>query len=222
GRDQTIRERGKQDRRDRITDAALAILLDAGLDALSMQAISERAGVSVPTVYNLVGNKDDVIVALFDRLGAVFIAEADALTDDPIERCFAIVDLFTARLGDHADVVRSLIRSGQAPFLASHRPVATVALRRSLASALDHADDRGALARPDEAPLAIDHLIALTAGSMLRWAASDESPDVATTRLRATVRHGTATVLGSIVVHPETVERHRVAALRDIPHSTVE
>ena len=59
-----LRERAKADRRQRILDAVLAILCEEGLPALSTARISARAGVSVATLYNLIGGVEQIV----DRL----------------------------------------------------------------------------------------------------------------------------------------------------------
>ena len=52
------RERAKADRRLRITEAAAELLEAGGLAGLTMRALSEAAGLSVPTIYNLIGGRN--------------------------------------------------------------------------------------------------------------------------------------------------------------------
>jgi TetR/AcrR family transcriptional regulator, tetracycline repressor protein len=51
-----------------IIQAALGLLDDAGLDAVTMRGVAERMGVSAPTVYWHVTNKDGLLDRLYDRL----------------------------------------------------------------------------------------------------------------------------------------------------------
>ena len=44
----------------RVVETAIEMLGDGGVDTLSMRALSTQAGVSVPTIYNLIGGRDDV------------------------------------------------------------------------------------------------------------------------------------------------------------------
>ena len=53
---------------DEIIDAALEILDEKGLDAVSMRSVSSRLGVSPVPLYNRVGNKDDLLDAVAKRL----------------------------------------------------------------------------------------------------------------------------------------------------------
>jgi AcrR family transcriptional regulator len=55
---------------EQILDAALAILREEGLDAVSMRNVSARLGVSPVPVYNRIGNKE----ALLDALAAHLVA----------------------------------------------------------------------------------------------------------------------------------------------------
>ncbi len=49
---------------ERILNAVASLLEEQGYDAITMDAIAERAGVGKPTVYRRYGNKDEVIFAL--------------------------------------------------------------------------------------------------------------------------------------------------------------
>lgn len=71
------REQAKQDRRDRILSAAEALILEAGNTDFSMSALAHRATVSVPTPYNLLGSKSEILYALLDRsLNPIFARRA--------------------------------------------------------------------------------------------------------------------------------------------------
>ena len=100
--EQGRREQGKERRRRRILDAAAQLVEREGLDGLTMRRLSDAAGVSYATVYNLVGSKEDVLVALLrsglEDLGAQLAAVASR---DPLDRARAlvagVVDHFVAR-----------------------------------------------------------------------------------------------------------------------------
>jgi TetR/AcrR family tetracycline transcriptional repressor len=53
---------------DAVVDAALALLDEGGLDAVTMRAVAQRLGVTAPTVYWHVESKDGLFDRLFDRL----------------------------------------------------------------------------------------------------------------------------------------------------------
>jgi TetR/AcrR family transcriptional regulator, tetracycline repressor protein len=53
---------------DAVVEAALALLHEEGLDAVSMRRVAARLGVSPIPLYSRVGNKDDLLDAVADRL----------------------------------------------------------------------------------------------------------------------------------------------------------
>ncbi len=61
------REHNMARRRERILEAARRIIAESGFDALNVRALAERAGVTVPTIYNLIGNKSALVARLFDE-----------------------------------------------------------------------------------------------------------------------------------------------------------
>jgi AcrR family transcriptional regulator len=57
----------RADRRDALLDAALDLLVAGDADAVSMEAVAERARVSRPLVYKHFANRDDLLTALYQR-----------------------------------------------------------------------------------------------------------------------------------------------------------
>jgi TetR/AcrR family tetracycline transcriptional repressor len=55
---------------DEIVTAAVEILQESGLDAVSMRSVSSRLGVSPVPLYSRIGNKDALLEAIADRLVA--------------------------------------------------------------------------------------------------------------------------------------------------------
>jgi AcrR family transcriptional regulator len=53
---------------DEIITAAVEILQESGLDAVSMRSVSSRLGVSPVPLYSRIGNKDALLEAIADRL----------------------------------------------------------------------------------------------------------------------------------------------------------
>lgn len=70
-------ERSKQ-RLSRILDAANQLFSDVGFDAATMDAIAERAGTSIGSVYQFFPNK----AAIFEALCARFFARAELLFEE--------------------------------------------------------------------------------------------------------------------------------------------
>lgn len=87
------REQSIADRKARILDAARAIIARDGYDALTTRGIAQAAGVTAPTLYNLVGDKAAII-------GAMATASVDELWErlhldarrSPLEMADAILE----------------------------------------------------------------------------------------------------------------------------------
>jgi AcrR family transcriptional regulator len=54
-------------RRRQLLDAALDVLTESGFDAVTVEAVSQRAGVTRPVVYDLFGDLEGLMLALIDR-----------------------------------------------------------------------------------------------------------------------------------------------------------
>jgi len=57
----------RADRRADLLDAATHLIVTEGVEAVSMESVADRAGVSRPLVYKHFGNRSDILVALFRR-----------------------------------------------------------------------------------------------------------------------------------------------------------
>lgn len=86
---------GVRDRsRRRILDAARAIITEHGVEALTMRGLGDRAGVSVQTLYNVLGNRSEVITALVADELSRLDEEINALPlDDPVRHLRSQVEL---------------------------------------------------------------------------------------------------------------------------------
>ena len=56
--------------RERVLDAAMAIVEADGVAGLSMRSLAAKLGVAVTAIYWHVGNKDELLAALVERIGA--------------------------------------------------------------------------------------------------------------------------------------------------------
>jgi AcrR family transcriptional regulator len=57
--------------RERLLDAAYACLLETGLEGMTTRAVLDRAGMSAGTLYHYFSGKDDLVMALAERIAAV-------------------------------------------------------------------------------------------------------------------------------------------------------
>jgi AcrR family transcriptional regulator len=76
--------------RQALLSATRAILEESGLEALTMQAVAERAGVTRAAIYLHFASRADLVAALFD-----YMAEAEHLTES-LERVWSATDSVSA------------------------------------------------------------------------------------------------------------------------------
>jgi AcrR family transcriptional regulator len=65
-------------RRDALIDAAADLVASADVEAVSMEAVAERAGVSRPLVYKHFANRTELLTALYQRESALLHSELSA------------------------------------------------------------------------------------------------------------------------------------------------
>ena len=65
----------RADRREDLLDAAAWLIVQEGVETLSMETVADRAGVSRPLVYKHFGNRGDILVAVFRREAELLHAE---------------------------------------------------------------------------------------------------------------------------------------------------
>jgi AcrR family transcriptional regulator len=102
------RVRNMDARRRRILAEAQHLLAGGGPDALTLRALADRAGVTVPTIYNLIGAKEQIVAALIaealDRMDATVaalpaargIARAEAAVRANLDICTAEPECYAA------------------------------------------------------------------------------------------------------------------------------
>lgn len=73
--------------RDRIVEAAAALLTEGGRDAVSTRAVCAAAGVQAPTIYRVFGDKQGLLDAVASYGMAAYVERKAALapSDDPVE-----------------------------------------------------------------------------------------------------------------------------------------
>jgi len=172
--EQGRREQGKARRRRRIRDAAAGLIETDGLDGVTMRRLSDAAGVSYATVYNLVGAKEDVLVGVL-RAGLEDLGGQLTSVDspDPLDRARAVVagvvDHFVARPVLYGALVQAV-----------HDPVTggrgLPIRRRTIAiyeASIRDAIDEGLLRDDLDAHVLGVHVTLAVNGVIRRWAAGE-------------------------------------------------
>lgn len=137
-----LRERSKQRRIDRIVDAALDLLRENPDENLTLDRVAARAEVAPMTVFNLVGNRDQLWNAMADR-AMQSIDPSSVAVDDPRERAHAVVEEAVRVLRSDPDVFRQLLAGwNQSGLVLQHDPTEALinCLRQAAADGLIRAD----------------------------------------------------------------------------------
>lgn len=97
-----VREQSKADRRQRILGAAARLFEQQGFHKTTMEAVAERSGVGVATVYNYFRTKEGIVYEL--------------ITPD-LERVWALnEEIIAAPPGDPAEAVLAIVRNFESAF----------------------------------------------------------------------------------------------------------
>ena len=108
--DLLTRPKGKESRRARIIREAHKMIGEDGYDGLSLRKLATASGVTVPTIYNLIGSKEQILIELFRAWIGQIETELDEIDEDqPLELAEAII---TKAIG--------LIRQDEVFFRAAH------------------------------------------------------------------------------------------------------
>ncbi len=99
--------------RQRLLRAAAVEFSERGYARSSAESISRRAGMSKATFYEHFDNKQDCMIALFDRaaevLGGAIVSAAQEVRDDALERMRAGVRAFLAAVAEHPEFAQTLL-----------------------------------------------------------------------------------------------------------------
>ncbi len=112
---ESTRSRSKMRRRERILLEARRMIAERGFDALKLRDLAAVSQLSVPTIYNLVGSKDDLVKALMLGVFADYeLLMKEAPVTAPERVPVVMIDTLIAMVAENEDFYR-------ATFLASER-----------------------------------------------------------------------------------------------------
>ncbi len=94
--------------RSAVLDAAASIIAEEGVEALTMRRVAARLGTAPMSLYRHVRDKDDLLVALLDRLAPA--EDRAGLPAQPRARVLAACRLMRDALAEHPWVVEVLAR----------------------------------------------------------------------------------------------------------------
>jgi AcrR family transcriptional regulator len=82
----------KAERRERILDAARTLVADRGYEGLTMRDLARAAKVSVPTLYNLFGSKDAILVTELEAMTEAIARALPTTGESFLQRGMATFD----------------------------------------------------------------------------------------------------------------------------------
>jgi AcrR family transcriptional regulator len=97
-----LRERQKQDRQQRILDAATLLFRNRGFDETRMEAIAEQAGLSVGALYNYHRSKGDLLAAIVGVEVAEVLKLGEAVVADPPDDVAEALDRLVSSYYEHS------------------------------------------------------------------------------------------------------------------------
>ncbi len=183
-----VRRRQMAERRERILEAARGLIESRGYEGLTMRDLAGASGVTVPTVYNLIGSKQEVLFAAVEEQTRHFVADLERARGDLI----GVVDAAVRQLLRRPRYYRALllVLLGAAPADPARRHVGR-ALARQIQIALSELSDAGELA-PWVDPVALgERLHAHLDMTSIEWARGGLSA----ASLRAAARFEAATTM---------------------------
>ncbi len=139
-------------RRQRILAAARGLIARDGSGEWSMRKVAHAANVSVPTLYNLFGSKEEIRAAMcagfFDDLDSDLV---ETSVEDPLDRALGFVTEGVDHVVNQADLTRPVLLAQEQGRGGEHRttPLAVERQRAAIQAAMDegylHADLRADL-----------------------------------------------------------------------------
>jgi AcrR family transcriptional regulator len=167
-----LREENAERRRQRILAAARELVADGGMSGWSMRKLAHAARVSVPTLYNLFGSKEEIRQAMC----AGFFDEIDRGLDEksldqPLEQALAFVSEAVDHVVERAPLTRPVLLA-QEHGRGGEGVTTPLAIERQRA-AIQAAMDRGDLRTDLRADLLAAQAHAGFHRAALRWAHGD-------------------------------------------------
>jgi AcrR family transcriptional regulator len=109
----SLHDEHKAERRTKILQGARRLIARRGFSRLTMRDLAEEARVSVPTVYNLIGGKQQLLAALLDKMieGVASVQIALATDASFVTRASAMCEASQNALLEMPDYARELVLS---------------------------------------------------------------------------------------------------------------
>jgi AcrR family transcriptional regulator len=168
-------EAHKSERRARIVAAARELVTKHGYDGLTMRDLAAAARVSVPTLYNLFGSKDAILVSELERTTTVIASRIlQSANESFFERGMAAFDAGMDLIAEQPEFFRAVMQmfltspeSAPARLRAEHGYIAIMAAN------LRAAKQAGQLAEWADPEIVGSHMYGLYISCFLAWCAGE-------------------------------------------------
>ncbi len=187
--------RQREERRERILEAARQLIAERGYDAVTMRDLADHGLVSVPTLYALFGSKNELLFAAVESYFADLIAKVEIVQPTSgLGRILSMVETLGRETPGHAAYARSLMNFiGSASETGGLNDLVEGQLSSEFSAALEQMQKKRQLASwADPRPLGerLSGQVSITTFAWARHQLSDEG-------LRGAMLYGTAvTMLG--------------------------
>lgn len=101
--------------RSHILEVAEEVFADRGFENARLQEISERAGLSMGTIYAVFPGKDDLFKAILDQKGQELLGLVRAVAardEPPLAQLHALIEAYIDYFVDHPSFLRMHLRAG--------------------------------------------------------------------------------------------------------------
>jgi len=199
-----------EERRERILAAARETIGERGYAGLTMRDLARASRVTVPTIYNLVGGKEDVLLAAVADQTARFVAAIEQVdADTAAARLARVVDASARELLRAPRYYRALVPllfGSQTATLA--RQEVERAMSDQLNRGLAELEQLGDLAEWADRDAVRDRLMAHMAFTSLQWASGQLGREA----FRAASLYEAALLLMGVTDGPSRTEFERIAS----------
>ena len=189
-----LRATNKERNRRQILLAAATIVEERGLAAMTMREIARCAQLSVPTIYNLIGGTNDVVLAIVtsqnDRYGAQF----ENSTANPEDRAVAAVTGLADTMLEHRTVTREIIGHSQTMLRAAGGPGIFSKATEVLTGCFRQAENEGLIRAHLDPAILARRTMGMIIASAHSWANNDSS-DAA---LRVEAEHAVLLIIAAV------------------------
>jgi len=205
-------EEHKAERRERIVKAAKKLVGERGYDGLTMRDLADAARVSVPTLYNLFGSKDAILVAELQSLATSIAASLPRTGDSFFARGMAAFEAGMRFVEEEPAFFRAIMQMFlTSPETTPMRRLTEDAFIAIMTANLDAAKRAGQLADWARPPIVARHMFAQYMAAFLAWGVGDL--DIASFRTAAL--SGLCHLLAGVARGPFAAEVE--ARIREIP-----